>query len=132
MSAIWDTLTDLRDRLAGLPGIKTCKIGLEIGIVPEDYPIVRLVPSAIRAEDARGGIDAISPLLIYYGWNLLEVEVGLERIYETLLDLRESIRAELLVPDESPLMWQYQDTVLDEDRLPRYKLFVDRYTVIER
>ena len=132
MSAMWDTLTEIRAALAALPGVKSCKIGLEVPIVAEDYPIIRLVPAAIRPEDARGGIDAFDPLVIYYGWDLLEVDVGLEAIYQRLFEMREGIRSALLVADESPLMWQYLDTTLDEDRLPRYKLFADRYKMVER
>ena len=131
MSAFWDEMLKIKARLAVLPGVKTCKIGLEANLVAEDYPIVRLVPSRIAPLDPRGGIDALNPLLIYYGWNLLEVDVGLEAIYEKLFAWRDAIRTAMLDPDESPLMWEYQDTFFDEDRLDRYKVFVDRYRVVE-
>ena len=131
MSALWETLLEVRGQLAAVPGVQSCKIGLETPIVAEDYPIIRLVPSLIRTDEPRGGIDVIDPLLVYYGWNLLEVDSGLEVIYQTLFDMREQIRTILTTPDEWPLVWQYKDTVMDEDRLPRYKMFVDRYSVIE-
>jgi len=35
-------LQTIRDKLATVPGVKTCKIGLEANISPDDYPMVRL------------------------------------------------------------------------------------------
>ena len=41
-------LDGLRAALAKLPGVRTCKIGLETNISPGDYPMIRIVPSEIR------------------------------------------------------------------------------------
>jgi len=41
-------LETIRNKLATVPGVKTCKIGLEANILPEDYPMVRLVPSGAQ------------------------------------------------------------------------------------
>jgi hypothetical protein len=47
-------LEDLRDALALVPGIASCKIGLEANISPADYPMIRIVPSRILDAAALG------------------------------------------------------------------------------
>ena len=40
MSGIMPTLDGLRDALAQLPGVQTCRIGLEANLSPGDYPMI--------------------------------------------------------------------------------------------
>lgn len=44
---MWNTLVAIRDTLGQLPDVKTCRIGIESGLSPDDYPIIRLVPSSL-------------------------------------------------------------------------------------
>ena len=37
-------LEAVRNALAALPGVTTCKIGMEDNISPADYPLIRIVP----------------------------------------------------------------------------------------
>ena len=40
-------LTALRDRLASVAGIVTCRVGIEANMTPADYPMVRIVPGKV-------------------------------------------------------------------------------------
>ena len=115
----YDVLTDLRDRLADLPGVTTCKIGLEDTLTPADYPIICFVPSRLRKSEQT--FRRIVEVLIYFGRALYEeAEGGLEGIYEELLDMETAIVA-ALKPGNG-----YLETVTDNDRLEHYKLMAVR------
>jgi hypothetical protein len=108
-----DTLTVTRDALALIPGVASCKVGMEDNISPSDYPLIRLVPSTLTPGAPYGArtIDT----LITFGAQVTESE-GLETVYAALFDLelaiREAVRA---------LGGRYLTTVTDQDALP----FVD-------
>lgn len=119
MSTLFDSLVILRDKLLEIPAVKTSKIGLEANIAPEDYPIVRIVPSIIRKTDS---ITRSSEILIYFGTPLHESE-GLENVYEGLLNLEEAIIAAL---NGNGFVIKYLDTITDEDRTEHYKLMAIR------
>jgi hypothetical protein len=108
-----DTLTAARDALALIPGVASCKVGMEDNISPSDYPLIRLVPSTLTPGAPYGArtIDT----LITFGAQVTESE-GLESVYAALFDLelaiREAVRA---------LGGRYLTTVTDQDALP----FVD-------
>jgi hypothetical protein len=108
-----DTLTTTRDALALIPGVASCKVGMEMNISPRDYPLIRLVPSTLTPGAPYGArtIDT----LITFGAQVTESE-GLEAVYAALFDLelaiREAVRA---------LGGRYLTTVTDQDALP----FVD-------
>ncbi|MDP2811773.1 MAG: hypothetical protein Q8O34_16670 [Rhodocyclaceae bacterium] len=118
-------LDSLKARMAALPGVATCKIGLEDAIAPEDYPILRLVPSrASRGEAERRKMD----VLIYFGAPILAVEEGgVEAVYRALFALEGAIIAALSPGDG----WRakYVKTITDEDRIETYKLMVVRCEV---
>lgn len=120
MSIIFDRLEILKAKLAAISGVTTCEIGLEATISPEDYPIVRLVPSIIRKSDR---LTRSVELLIYFGKPLQEAEIGLPEVYSELFDLEQEIIAAL---DGNGFVMKYLDTILDEDRLEHYKLMAIR------
>jgi hypothetical protein len=112
-------LTTLRDHLAAVPGIATSKIGLEAGISPDDYPIVRIVPSKLAPDaiNSRRNIEA----LIYFGHPIDESESGgLEAVYSAWLTMEESLISSCYTcPD---LICEYLGTITDEDRVAGYKM----------
>lgn len=118
-------LVALRDALAVIPGVQTCKIGLESNMTPEDYPIVRLVPSTIRNGGAltrrRVGV------LIYFGKPIHEFTAGLEDLWAELLDMERQV---IDVVETTPgLAGFYLETITDEDRIDAYKLMAVRAEV---
>ena len=126
-------------QLATIPGIKTCKVGLEANLTPDDYPIIRLVPSSL-APSSLSTINGprILSLTVYFGAQLLEATDGLSAVYAELFRLDAAIREALLVTAIAAGLevgrWRqitYQDTVMDEDRLPHYKLMAARFEVVE-
>jgi len=117
-------LQTIRDKLATVPGVKTCKIGLEANISPDDYPMVRLVPSTVR--NGMGISSRACELTIYFGQPIHEFTAGLESLYASLFAL------EVLLLESARslgLNMRYEETVLDEDRIDAYKLMAIRVTV---
>ncbi len=120
---IMTMLETIRDKLATVPGVKTCKIGLEANMPPDDYPMVRLVPSTVRT----GSISSRQcELTIYFGQPIHEFTAGLESLYASLFALEvlllEAVRS-------IGLNMRYEETVMDEDRVEAYKLAAIRITV---
>lgn len=111
MSAM-TTLNALRDALAAISGVASCKVGMEANVSPDDYPLIRLVPSTL-APNRYGGRSI--EVLITFGAEITEAE-GLESVYAALFALEASIRGKL-----RDLGHRYIQTVTDEDALP----FVD-------
>ncbi len=129
-----DLLAVIKTQCALIPGIKTCKVGLEAELTPDDYPIVRLVPS--RLVPAESGTRSTLELLIYYGSPLLPFD-GLEAVYAELFRLEACIYEAVMFGAVnasnalgSTVRVEYLETVTDEDRLPAYKLFASRYQLV--
>lgn len=123
-------LEHLRDALAATPGVKTCRIGLEANITPDDYPIVRLVPSNTRYGPTIG--RRIVELLIYFGAPVQPFDEApddagrtrLEKLYAALLTMEGQIM-DCLAENGG----YYRETIMDEDRLDTYKLMAVRCEV---
>jgi len=111
-----------RDALRTVPGVVSCKIGLEANISPSDYPLIRLVPSRLTAGKPYGNRSA--DVLIYFGSSLTNAE-GLEAVYAELFDLEAGILAVL-----KSLGARYLETITDEDRLDAYKLMTVRCELV--
>jgi hypothetical protein len=128
--AIMTKLEELRDQLALIPGIQTSKIGIEKGMTAADYPMVRIVPTTVRHGDVIGFRQV--EVLIYFGKPIEEFDeepddagrVRLEKLYAELFDLEDSI-IEVL----AALGGEYEETLLDEDRIDTYKLMAVRAVV---
>jgi hypothetical protein len=122
---IMAVLRALRDAFAALPSVKTCAIGLEADMTPDDYPMVRLVPSS-----ARWGLTIDRrecDVLVYFGQPIHEFEGGMEALYESLFALERA----LLEASQTTagVFAQYRETIIDEDRIDAYKLMALRLTV---
>lgn len=109
-----------RDALALISGVSTCKIGLEVGICPDDYPLVRIVPVRITPGKPYSGRTA--ECLIYFGQQIGQADSGgLEAVYESLSTLEAAILVEV-----KALGGRYRETIADEDKLDTYKLMAIR------
>lgn len=132
----WEILTQIKTTLAAIPGTTTCKIGLEQNITPDQYPLIRLLPTRMQPKDDVGN-QALLEVTIYFGAALLEVDSGgLEAVYAGLFTLEAAIREAVLF-GAVKAAWEagdrmqvrYVDTLFDEDRLPHYKLMASRFEV---
>ena len=132
----WEILTQIKETLATIPSIASCRVGLEANITPSDYPLIRLVPTRLTPEDEVGH-DATLEVTVYFGDALLESSDGLETVYAGLFALEAAIREAVLFTAKRTA-WQagntmtarYVDTLFDEDRLPHYKMMASRFTVV--
>jgi len=131
----WEILIQLKTTLAALPEIQSCRIGLEANITPDDYPLIRLVPTRLTPKDDVGDRPVLE-LTVYFGVALLEAADGLETVYAGLLAREAAIREAVLF-GAAKAAWQvgeriaarFVDTLFDEDRLPHYKLMASRFEV---
>lgn len=112
------TLTAARDSLATIPGVASCKVGLEANISPSDYPLIRVVPSRLTPGKPYGHLSVET--LIYFGVPIAESE-GLEAVYAGLFEQEAAILAKV-----QALGGRYFETITDEDRLTTYKLMAVR------
>ncbi len=111
----------VRDALAGIAGVASCKIGLEANISPADYPLVRIVPA--RIIPGKPYRNRTAECLIYFGVPIANSE-GLEDVYAGLFALEAGILRQL-----QALGCRYIETITDEDRLDTYKLMALRVEV---
>jgi len=125
--AIYDILTTIQGRLELLDKVTTCKIGLESNLTAADYPIIRIVPSILRNNTSCAWrVDA--EVIVYYGeLSYGFSDGGIQAQYEWLLEMDVQIRDVMEVGSNWRAKWL--DTVLDEDRLPGYKIFASRYLI---
>ncbi len=118
-------LEALRTALAAVPGVVTCKIGLEGNMTPADYPMIRLVPSTVSNAGAvtrrRVGV------LVYFGKPIHEFATDLAGLYTELFDLER--RVVDIIETTPGLSGFYLETIADEDRLDAYKLMAVRAEV---
>ena len=118
---MYTKLETLRDALADIAGVKTCLIGVEDGMSPACYPMIRIVPR--RFVPGAPYHQRTAEIDIYFGCNTTESE-GLELVYCKLLEMEaEIIKA---VKEQEG---KYIETITDEDRLDTYKLMVVRCEV---
>jgi hypothetical protein len=111
-------LEALRDKLALVSGVATCKIGMEANMTPDAYPMVRIVPSTVTYADVIG--KRRCNVLVYFGQAIHEFTGGLESLYDNLFTMETALlEAAQSTPD---VYVEYVETVLDEDRLAAYKL----------
>lgn len=136
MATPMDMLTYLRDALAQVAGVTTCRIGIEADMTPADYPIIRLVPSRLAVPASARNLPMLSvrqvELLIYFGQPIEAFEAGasetgLENLYREIFALERAIIDAL--PKTGAYYAQYVETITDEDRSEAYKLMVIRCVV---
>ena len=117
-------LEQLRDLLAAVDGVQTCKIGLETNLTPADYPIVRIVPVKLApSEFSLAGLRA-QELLIYFGKPIHEFDAGLESLYTEIFAMEVALINAL--PRSGDYVVRWLETITDEDRVEAYKLMALR------
>ncbi len=117
------TLEAVRDDLAQIADVASCKIGLEQGITAADYPLIRLVPS--RITPGRPYNHRTAECLVYFGMDITAAEAGgLEAVYAALFGLEAAIIERLRAMGH-----RYIETITDEDRLDAFKLMTIRAEV---
>jgi hypothetical protein len=121
-------LVAMRDALKTIDGITTCKIGMEAGITPADYPLIRLVPSTLTPEKS---FNRKIDLLVYFGEATDKFTQagldGLEEVYARLFELEDKVKNKLKTGDGYAI--EYVETITDEDKLTAFKLFAARFEV---
>jgi hypothetical protein len=120
----WTAMDSMKAKLSGVAGVCTCKIGIEAGLSPDDYPIIRLVPARFSMPDRQ---TVLIHLTVYYGMPLTEGDDGLESLYLALLEMETAIKAAIHAGDG--YYAKFIDTITDEDRLEQYKLFASRFEI---
>lgn len=111
-------LTRARNLMAAIPGVASCKIGIEANIGPGDYPMIRLVPS--RLTPGRPYSRRTIETLVYFGMPTTNSE-GLEQVYADLFELEQAI-----IEAVRTLSGRYVETLTDNDQLDAYKLMTVR------
>ena len=115
-------LEGMRDSLSTIPGVASCKIGLEANISPADYPWISIVPSRINQD----GMDIRTvDCMIYFGMAISEAKTELEAVYSALFGMEADINAKL--PGVGAM---YRETIADEYRLDTYKVMAIRCEVV--
>ncbi len=123
-----EILTTLRDRCAALPGIKSCQLGIETPMVPDVYPIVRIVVSVERHDDSIKPWDTVMELLVYYGEMVRPLKTGeINDQLTWLMEMEDRIRQAIAPGQGYRARWI--ETVWDEDRVPGLRLFCSRFHV---
>ena len=111
-------LETLRDNLALLKNVATCKIGIEPNIAPDDYPLIRIVPQRFTPDSPYH--RRLCETGIYFGAAVTQAE-GTELVYSTLFDMEAAIIKELKAQGH-----KYFETITDEDALDTYKMMYIR------
>lgn len=120
-------LEPLRAALAAVPGVVTCKIGLEANMTPADYPMVRIVPSRVAPSDGVPGMRTCE-CLVYFGQPVHEFTAGMEALYAEVFDLEAALIGALPLGGNYVARWV--ETIADEDRVEAYKLMALRVDVM--
>jgi hypothetical protein len=119
-------MLEVKDKLQGINGVVTVKIGIEPNMTGRDYPAVRIVAGTNR----RGEYLYENIIFtVYFGENLHD-KIGMEEIYNRLYAYESEIRDRLdtFQPTMGGLC-KWIDTVSDEDRLEGFKILASRFEV---
>lgn len=117
-------VTAALEPLKASDGVQSIAVGIEANITAADYPLIRVVPSTYRRDDdTQYALDFI----VYYGaLSHAFQDGGLDAQYAYLFDMESKIKRIVI---GAKVLANWQDTMLDEDRLPGYKIFASRYTM---
>lgn len=124
----YDVLVSVRDALAKIAGVKTCKIGMEPDITPADYPLVRIVPSVLRDGVPRG-VARECEALIYFGLPLHESVEGLEAVYQQLFAFEQKLLAAARSATAVGSVVLIE-TILDEDKIEAFKMMALKVKIV--
>ncbi len=134
MTSIMHALESLRDALAAVPDIKTCRIGLEPDISPDDYPMIRLVPVRLRPHTQTlpgAHLAGEAEVLIYLGAPIgAEDAGGLEALYRQQFKTWQAVMDILAYPPAGILDAHAEETITDEDSIDAYKMMAVRARIL--
>ena len=105
------TLEAARDALSAVPGLAqvagntSCAIGLEDGISPAQYPLIRIVP--VRIVPGRPYHQRTLEALIYFGAQITTSQ-GLESVFAALFEMEKAI-----VDVAKAQGWRYLETIAE-------------------
>ena len=116
---MWATLQSMKTAMSYIDNVQSCAIGIEDGISPDCYPMIRLVP--VRFTPGKPYDQRTAEVQVYFGMDINKSE-GLENVYEALLEMEADIIKVIKANDG-----KYIETVTDEDRLDTYKLMFIRF-----
>jgi hypothetical protein len=120
-------LESLRDKLATISGVETCKVGMESTMSPADYPMIRIVPSRILpAQQAIS--QRVCDTLIYFGMDSHEFDGGLEQLHWKLLAM-EGLIITAAEAGSGSYTAIYRETIMDEDGVQPFKMMALRFDV---
>jgi hypothetical protein len=124
-TSVFPLLTALRDELATVPGVVSAKVGIEAAMTADDYPMIRIEPSAIRY----GGLTQTRAVdvLIYFGTPVHEFTTDLQGLLSDLMGMESAILSKLEA--SQVVRFDYTETVADEGRVDGYRLMAIRGTV---
>lgn len=125
MATIQATLEQIATDLEAVTGVETSKVGIEPGISPASYPIVRVVPLAI--DKAGGNTFPQFDVRIYFGADTA-VYSGMAAVYSALFAMHDEIIS-ILENSGSGYTAVFRRTVTDEDRLKPYKILASTFRV---
>lgn len=100
-----------RDALAAVPGLaeiagkRSCAIGLEDGISPAQYPLIRIVP--VRIVPGRPYNQRTAEVLIYFGAQIAPSQ-GMETVLAGLFEMEKAI-----VDIAKGQGWRYVETIAE-------------------
>ena len=117
-ASVFPVLERLRDALGAVSGVRTARIGIEANMTADDYPMVRIVPQAIR--NGQTGQTRQVEALVYFGQPIHEFTTTLEGEWQSLLAMEATLlQAAFGAPG---MAVEYLDTITDDDRVDGYKL----------
>lgn len=124
-TSVFPLLTVLRDELATVPGVVSAKVGIEAAMTADQYPMIRIEPSAIRY----GGLTQTRAVdvLIYFGTPVHEFTTDLQGLLSDLMSMESAILSKLEA--SQVVRFDYAETVADEGRVDGYRLMAIRGTV---
>jgi hypothetical protein len=124
-TSVFPLLEVLRDELATVPGVVSAKVGIEANMTADDYPMIRIEPSAIRY----GGLTQTRAVdvLIYFGTPVHEFTTDLQGLLSDLMGMESAILTKL--ESSQVVRFDYDETVADEGRVDGYRLMAIRGAV---
>lgn len=126
--ASYQILAGIRDACAQIAGLTTCQIGIETPIVPDAYPMLRVVLSVTRERNEGDPWGPLLEIIVYYGEYVRPLKTGdIGDQHEWLLGMEDKIKTAIIPGNGWRARWI--ETVWDEDRIPGIKLFASRFEV---